>query len=89
MEFLSCNDYYWRYWCSDNDIDYSEDLDLDEVAWQMAASIEQSIDDFIDCETNKPDGIAVGWARAFLSEVDFYEIAKHQVDEWVEENQDE
>jgi hypothetical protein len=83
LECLSDDPYYSGHFFDDNGIEWSDDLDVMEVALLMAEYMEGSVNDFVELELNRPDGLVVGWLRAFLSDVNWYEIAKHRVEDWV------
>jgi hypothetical protein len=53
----------------------------------VADYLRDSVDDVLcnDCE----NGPALSYARAFVSDVNWYEIAQHFVDEWNELRQEE
>ena len=87
LEMLGDDPYYTGNWFADHDIEYEKDMDLDEVVWRMAQSLEESVNDFVELELSRPDGIVVGWVRAFLSDVDWCEIARHFVADWVVEQE--
>jgi hypothetical protein len=41
-----------------------------------------------ECDERKPSSLMEDYARAFLNEVDWYEIAKHMVNDHIAENQE-
>jgi len=41
-----------------------------------------------ECDDRKPSSLMEDYARAFLSEVNWYEIAKHMVNDYILENQE-
>ena len=41
-----------------------------------------------ECDHRKPSSLMEDYARAFLSDVNWYEIAKHMVNDYIAENQE-
>lgn len=54
-----------------------------ELSYQLKDYIDEIL--FIDI----PDGLAKDYAYAFIQEVNFYEIAQHLIDAYIEEEEDE
>ena len=68
--------------------DYYSSFDADDVSG-LADSLEQYADEVIfDC-AEVPEGLAADYARAFLSDVNWYEIAEHMINDYKAEQGDE
>ena len=65
-------------------------IDLEDMNWgkldlyDMAQTFKEYATEVIECNT--PEGLALDYARAFVSEVNWYDIAKHYV---VQQSDDE
>jgi hypothetical protein len=74
-----------------SDFDGADDAEVDVYAFsqQLQDYAEEIV--FLDSHIGgkTPSSLMEDYARAFLADVNWYEIAKHMVDEYVAENQDE
>lgn len=55
----------------------------------LAYALEEYVDEAITCYGINEDGIAVDYARAFVNDVDWYEIAEHWENELIVGEDDE
>lgn len=54
-------------------------------AHTLAEALQERAEYYIECETK--EGLARGYALAFLSDVNWHEIAKHMIENFIVENQ--
>jgi hypothetical protein len=53
----------------------------------LAEALKERAEFYIfECNESKQSNLMEDYARAFLSDVNWYEIAKHKVDDFIEEN---
>lgn len=73
-----------------NDFDGVDDLEpnIYEISLQLKDFAEEII--FSDCryDERRPSNLMEDYARAFLSDVNWYEIAQHMVNDYILENQE-
>jgi len=68
-------------------------VDVEEMGWNelslydMAQTLKEYAIEVIECDM--PEGLALDYARAFVSEVNWYDIAKHYVVEQSDDEQEE
>jgi hypothetical protein len=65
---------------------YFSNLCADD-AYGLGQSLKQYAEEVIFECSEVPEGLAQDYARAFLDEVNWHEIAKHMIDDYIEENQ--
>ena len=70
-----------------------EDMNTVEVdPYQLKDYLQEYAEElvFLDCrlDERRPSSLMEDYARAFLSDVNWYEIAEHMVKEYIEENQE-
>lgn len=63
--------------------DYAPEMIRDDDAYTLSKLLEEYALDFIGnhVDDKSPNGTVEGWARAFLSDVNWYEIATHLLDD--------
>ena len=54
--------------------------------YEISLALKERAEYYIECTSQ--EGFARDYALAFLSDVNWYEIAKHMVDDYIAENQD-
>ena len=59
--------------------------DRDKATQELAASMENMVDELIASEIPSQRGIAYDMAQSFLAKVDFQEIAEHMVADYIAE----
>ena len=69
--------------------EYLEDYDLsedrNEATRELAASMENMVDELIASEIPSQKGVAYELAQSFLSKVDYQEIAEHIIADYIAE----
>jgi hypothetical protein len=64
---------------------FGDDVEADLVdVHELADAFKERAEYYIECSSS--EGLARDYALAFLSDVDWYEIAKHKIDDYIEEN---
>jgi hypothetical protein len=64
-------------------------LDPRDMGWHkldrydLASALKDYVDDIL--ETSTPEGIALDYARAFVSDVNWYEITGHMIDAYADD----
>ena len=68
-------------------------LDPREMGWRrldtydLSKALKDYVDDILD--TSTPEGIALDYARAFVSDVNWYEIAEYMIEAYADASDDE
>ena len=68
-------------------------LDPREMGWHkldtydMGQALKEYVNEALEC--NSPEGLALEYARAFISDVNWYEIAEHLTDAYADETENE
>ena len=57
--------------------------------YELAEHIKTYVDDVLTDWESAPDSLALDYARAFVSDVNWYEIASHWTDELIEQEEEE
>jgi len=72
-----------------SDFDGADDAEVDiyDFSMQLKEYAEEII--FQQVPINQPSTLMEDYARAFLQEVNWYQIAEHMVNDYIAENQDE
>jgi len=64
-------------------------LDPREMGWlgEDAPDLSKTLKDYVDdiLDTSTPEGIALDYARAFVSDVNWYEIAEHMIEAYADQ----
>jgi len=67
-----------------SDIGLEPGFDLDQEAYDLGHDLKAHAEELIDLMSQP--GLARDYALAFLSDVNWFEIAKHMIEEYAEEN---
>lgn len=72
-----------------SDFDGADDAEVDiyDFSKQLQNYAEEAIFSGARYDERRPANLMEDYARAFLSDVNWYEIAKHMVDDYIAENQ--
>lgn len=69
--------------CQDNNWDW---FNLDQEAYELSKEIQEYVENYIEESTEQ--GLARDYALAFLSDVNWHEIAEHMLEAFAEQTQD-
>lgn len=65
-------------------LEHDEMFDLDQEAYDLGHDLKNYAEELIDATSQ--EGLARDYALAFLQDVNWYEIAKHIINDYAEEN---
>lgn len=69
--------------------DWSDDVDDDTEVSDLADRMEEMVDEAVSGYGEVKEGLALDYARAFISHVNYYEIAEHVIDDYNTERKHE
>lgn len=55
-----------------------------ESAYDLAVSLKEHVEELLEAEIGNAEGLAFSYAMAFLSDVDWRDIAQHMIDDYSE-----
>lgn len=72
-------------------LEHEEMFNLAQEAYYLGHDLKAYAEELIEMSFSDPDApsLAKDYALAFLSDVNWYEIAEHMVDDYIAENQEE
>lgn len=65
---------------------YEDEIGQYADVGRLADVLDEYVDEVLTAQAD--EGLVVDYARSFVSDVDFYEIAEHMIDDWKSNNPD-
>lgn len=75
----------WRVNLENFDGDAWSSFNLNQDAYDLGQELKDFVEDYIE---QTSEGLARDYALAFLSDVNWYEIAEHMIEDYAEENEE-